>query len=173
VSLSVLPNCKINELQNQNMKPSRKHLFSPCSVLSRIVFYLLLGFASGANAQARDHALYASALAEQSAVLATLERLVNIETGTGDAKGLAEMGQLLESELRAVGAEVERHPALAGVVGDNIVGTLKGSGTRKILLMAHMDTVYPRGTLAKAPLRIAGNLATTLNEDGAASSSLA
>jgi glutamate carboxypeptidase len=128
-------------------------------VLSRIVFSLLLSIASGANAQARDQALYASALAEQSAVIATLERLVNIETGTGDAKGLAEMGLLLERELRAMGAAVERYPALAGVVGDNIVGTLKGSGTRKILLMAHMDTVYPRGTLAKAPFRIAGNQA--------------
>jgi glutamate carboxypeptidase len=141
------------------MEPSRTQLFSPGPVLSRIVFSLLLSIASGANAQARDQALYASALAEQSAVIATLERLVNIETGTGDAKGLAEMGLLLERELRAMGAAVERYPALAGVVGDNIVGTLKGSGTRKILLMAHMDTVYPRGTLAKAPFRIAGNQA--------------
>ena len=103
--------------------------------------------------------LMAAARAEQSALMETLERLVNIETGTGDAEGMAAMGRLLEHELRAVGASVTRHKPDAGVVGENIVGRIPGKGPRKLLLIAHMDTVYARGTLARSPFRIEGNRA--------------
>ena len=37
--------------------------------------------------------------------------------------------------------------------------TFTGTGTKKILLLAHMDTVYPRGMLAKQPFRIKGDRA--------------
>ncbi|MGJ7609019.1 glutamate carboxypeptidase [Variovorax sp. LT1R20] len=104
-------------------------------------------------------ALLASANSEQSAVLKTLEALVNIETGTGDKIGMAQMGDYLVQRLSALGAEVERIPAAADVVGDNIVGRLKGNGTKNFLLIAHMDTVYPRGYLATAPFHIDGNKA--------------
>ena len=109
--------------------------------------------------QSRDAALLSAATAEQSAVVQTLERLVNIETGTGDAPGLAAMAQLLETELKALGATVTRHPAQAGVVGEKLVGHIPGKGSKKLLLMAHMDTVYVHGTLAKAPFRVDGNRA--------------
>ena len=39
------------------------------------------------GAQTRDEALLAASTAEQTAVLRTLERLVNIETGTGNEEG--------------------------------------------------------------------------------------
>ena len=110
-------------------------------------------------AQARDDALFDAATAEQPAVLKTLERLVAIETGTGTADGMAAMADLLESELVAVGATVTRHKAVGPVVGENIVGRIAGGGGRKLLLIAHMDTVYPKGTLAKAPFHVEGNLA--------------
>ncbi len=103
--------------------------------------------------------LMAAATAEQAALMKTLERLVNIETGTGDAAGMAAMGKLLEQELHAVGATVTRHKPDAGVAGENIVGRIPGKGPRKLLLIAHMDTVYPKGTLAKTPFRIDGNRA--------------
>jgi glutamate carboxypeptidase len=107
----------------------------------------------------KNEALLAVATAEQPAVVKTLERLVNIETGTADAIGLASMGTFLEAELKALGATVTRSKATEGVAADNIVGRIEGKGTRKIMLMAHMDTVYARGTLEKAPFRIDGNRA--------------
>lgn len=112
-----------------------------------------------AQAQARDDALLAAATTAQPEVVKTLERLVNIETGTGNAEGMTAMGQLLEAELKALGATVTRHAPAAGVVGDNIVGRIEGKGGKKLLLMSHMDTVYVKGTLAKAPFRIEGNRA--------------
>jgi glutamate carboxypeptidase len=121
---------------------------------------LILGALSlGANAQMRDDALLAAATAAQGATLQTLERLVNIETGTGNAQGLSAMAQLLETELTALGAKVTRHKAAGDVVGDNLVGRLTGTGSKRFLLMAHMDTVYPPGALAKAPFRVDGNRA--------------
>jgi glutamate carboxypeptidase len=115
--------------------------------------------ASAAPVAAPDAALLAAATAEQPKVLRTLERLVNIETGTGDAEGMAAMGQLLETELKAVGATVTRHQAVGNVVGQNIVGRIAGRGGKRLLLLAHMDTVYVRGTLAKAPFRVQDNRA--------------
>jgi glutamate carboxypeptidase len=40
-----------------------------------------------------------------------------------------------------------------------VVARFEGTGTRRVMLLAHMDTVYPRGTLAKRPFRVDGNRA--------------
>lgn len=114
---------------------------------------------SSAWAQRRDNGLFDAATAEQAAVVKTLERLVNIESGTGDAEGIAAAGAMLEAELKALGFTVTRQKAAGNVVGDNIVGRLKGRGGKNLLLLSHMDTVYPRGMLAKAPFRVEGNKA--------------
>jgi glutamate carboxypeptidase len=120
---------------------------------------LITGALFGNSFAQKNEALLAIATAEQPAVVKTLERLVNIETGTADAPGLAAMGSFLDTELKALGATVTRSKAAEGVVADNIVGRFEGKGSRKIMLMAHMDTVYARGTLEKAPFRIEGNRA--------------
>ncbi|MES2533654.1 MAG: glutamate carboxypeptidase [Pseudomonadota bacterium] len=116
-------------------------------------------FAPAAFAQKRDNVLFDAATAEQPAVLKTLETLVNIETGTGDSEGLAAAGNYLEGELKSLGFTVTRHKSAGIVVGDNIVGKLKGRGGKNLLLISHMDTVYLKGTLAKAPFRVEGNKA--------------
>lgn len=127
--------------------------------------YLLIGMGclaltlAGPAVAQKDDALFAAAAAEQTSAVKTLERLVNIETGTGNAEGLAAMADFLEGELKAIGATVTRHKAVAPAVGDNIVARIEGKGGKRILLMAHMDTVYAKGTLAKAPFRIDGNRA--------------
>jgi glutamate carboxypeptidase len=128
-------------------------------LLARTLAAAAIGLALLPARAQRDDALLAAATAERPAAVQTLERLVNIETGTGHAEGLAAMGQLLEAELRSVGATVTRHPAAPPAVGDNIVGRIEGRGGRKLMLMAHMDTVYAKGTLEKAPFRIDGNRA--------------
>lgn len=108
---------------------------------------------------AKDEAIYAAATNARTGVVQTLQDLVNIETGTGDTIGIPQMSQYLYDRLASLGATVTKHPADAGVVGDNIVGTFKGTGGKKILLIAHMDTVYPRGALRNAPFRVDGNRA--------------
>ena len=43
--------------------------------------------------------------------------------------------------------------------GDNIVASLSGSGKGKVLLIAHMDTVFKKGDAAARPFRIEGGRA--------------
>ena len=120
---------------------------------------IFLQFGTGTCYAQRNDSLMVAAKAEQPALMKTLEHLVSIETGTGDAAGMAEMENFLESQLKGVGASVTRHKAADGVVGENIVGELQGRGGKRLLLIAHMDTVYARGKLASAPFRIEGDKA--------------
>jgi glutamate carboxypeptidase len=101
-----------------------------------------------------DKKLMAAATAEAPALAKTLERMIRIESGTGDAEGLAAMATLLETELKTRGATVERVKPTGGIAGDIIVARLAGTGSKKLLLIGHMDTVYQRGTAEKAPFHI-------------------
>jgi glutamate carboxypeptidase len=80
-----------------------------------------------------------------------LARLVAIDSGTGDAEGLKAVGAIYAGELGALGAEVERLAPTPPTVGDNVVATLTGTGKGRILLLAHMDTVFSRGDVAAHP----------------------
>jgi glutamate carboxypeptidase len=99
--------------------------------------------------------LLSAATTEAPRVTATLEQLVNIETGTGDAAGMAAMADYLEGRLKALGATVERVKPKGETKGDIIVARLQGTGKSNLLLIGHMDTVYQRGALAKAPFHVA------------------
>lgn len=101
-----------------------------------------------------DAALLKAATAEAPAVTGTLKSLVEIETGSGDAEGLETLGRYLESRFAQGGGSVSRVKPVAGTVGDIIVARWKGSGRGKLLLIAHMDTVYQKGALAKAPFKV-------------------
>ena len=109
-----------------------------------------------------DAALLKAATAQAPAVTATLKSLVEIETGTGDAEGMAAMGQYLAAAFTARGGTIERVKPTGGVVGDIIVARWKGTGKGKLLLISHMDTVYQRGALARAPFRLADSAAGPL-----------
>lgn len=104
---------------------------------------------------APDKALLAAATAAAPAVTPTLQQLVEIETGSTDAEGMAAMANYLESRFQALGATVERIKPKGNAKGDIIVATLKGTGKSNLLLLGHMDTVYLHGALAKAPFRVA------------------
>jgi glutamate carboxypeptidase len=86
------------------------------------------------------------------------ERLVNIDSGTGDAEGMTAVGDIAIEELKKLGATIETVSS-APAAGDNIVATFTGTGKGKVLLMAHMDTVFAKGAAAARPFRIEGGRA--------------
>ncbi|HBW09130.1 MAG: glutamate carboxypeptidase [Pseudomonas sp. BICA1-14] len=114
---------------------------------------LCLSSLSAMAAEIKPAELLEQAKAEQSAYIATVKQLVAVDTGTGQAEGLATVSQMLVERLQALGAEVSTSPA-APSAGDNIVGTLKGSGGKDFLLMVHYDTVFAEGTAAERPFRM-------------------
>lgn len=91
--------------------------------------------------------------------LKLLETLVNIDSGTGDKVGGQKASELISGELRKLGMTVELVPAELATLPDNVVATLKGTGKGRILMIAHSDTVFGPGTVARRPFRIAGNRA--------------
>lgn len=124
--------------------------------------------APAAAARPADSALQARTQAEVGAYLKTLEGLVAIESGSRDLEGLKRMAAVVADRLRAAGMQVELkparapdfHPQLKGAeLGSSVYATRSGTGTKKVLLIAHMDTVYPRGMAAKQPFRIDGDRA--------------
>lgn len=131
-----------------------------------IFFSLRRSFAGGllfmgaalVSAAPRDEQVFAAAERFRPAGLALLERLVNIDSGTGHAPGLERVAGIVAEELTRLGAKVELSPA-APVAGKNIVATFTGLGTGRVLLVAHIDTVWPVGETLRRPFRIAGNRA--------------
>jgi glutamate carboxypeptidase len=110
----------------------------------------------------------AEVAAEFPKFMTSLQAICNIESGSADLEGLAQMERWVTERLRAAGMEVQSIPMKApadhillkgATLGNAVYGRLKGTGSKKVLLIAHMDTVYPRGTLAKQPFRIDGNRA--------------
>ena len=118
---------------------------------------ITLAFNAGASFAAPDTKLLAAATQAQPAVIESLKELVGIETGSADAEGLAKMATLLDNRLKALGFKTERRKSAVGAGADIVVGTLAGSGKKRIMLQAHMDTVYERGILQSQPYKIEGN----------------
>ncbi len=83
-----------------------------------------------------------------------LQRLVDIDSGTGDAEGGRKVADLLADALRASGAEVTISQAEGAGLGPNLVATVNGSGKGRVLLIGHLDTVFEPGTAAKRPFRM-------------------
>ncbi|MEE4219773.1 M20/M25/M40 family metallo-hydrolase [Pseudomonas viridiflava] len=130
--------------------------FRRTSVASVIAFSIL---STGAfAAEISPEQLLKKAETEQTAFLETVKQLVDVDTGTGQAPGLETISALLVERLKALGAEVTTTPATPSA-GDNIVGAIKGSGTRSFLLMVHYDTVFGPGTAAKRPFKQDGERA--------------
>lgn len=131
-------------------------LFKPARTPRAAAALLALATLGALPARAApDEALLAAARAAQPAVVQTLREMVAIESGTMDAPGLARMVDYAEGRLKALGLQVDRRKTSGR--SDLLVGTLRGSGQRKLMLMAHLDTIYWPGTLASQPIRQEGN----------------
>jgi len=76
-------------------------------------------------------------------VIDLLRDLVELESPTGD---VAAMRDRMADELRALGAEV-------ALDGEHVRADFPGAGA-PLVLLGHVDTVWPRGTLARMPWRL-------------------
>ena len=79
--------------------------------------------------------------AESAAVLALLEKYVSMPSGSNDVADVTALAEVIAGDLRALGIDVQLHTGLG--LGPIIEGTY-GNGPQKVMLMGHMDTVFPR-----------------------------
>ncbi|WP_408160456.1 M20/M25/M40 family metallo-hydrolase [Herbaspirillum lusitanum] len=104
---------------------------------------------------------------EKPAMIDTMRDLVGIESGSKDLEGLARIAALIKERLTQLGGKVElldapevyRMDDTQPKLGQIVHAEFKGNGKRKIMLIAHMDTVYLRGMLKDQPFRVDGDKA--------------
>ncbi len=110
--------------------------------------------AGGAFAAPRNENVHAAVEANRDGALGLLRDLVNIDSGSGDVEGGNKVAALLAARLSALGGAVRREPTEAPGLPDNLVAVWHGRGKGKILIIAHLDTVFGPGTAAARPFRM-------------------
>ncbi|WP_460149150.1 M20/M25/M40 family metallo-hydrolase [Pseudomonas sp. S3_E10] len=114
---------------------------------------LALPFALPAYSAEPHKQIQAHAEQYKAEALKLLERLVNIDSGSGYGPGLTQVSDIAVDELKQFGFSIERVPD-AAANSNHVIATLKGTGKARILLMAHMDTVFKEGSAAERPFHI-------------------
>ncbi len=90
-------------------------------------------------------------------MIAGLKPWIETESPTFDAAAVNRMMDVVQHDLAALGARVERIPGRMGL-GDSVRATMPHpkAGEGGILLLGHMDTVHPVGTLKQLPFKREG-----------------
>ena len=130
---------------------------------------LLVAPAHAQLAPSPDAAVQSAAASQRQPLLDSLKEFVNIETGSRDHEGITQATELLGNKLRALGGQVEfiepqeatnyRMMDTPDKIGRMVKATWRGTGSKRILMIAHIDTVYPKAMAAKQPFRIEGDKA--------------
>jgi len=89
----------------------------------------------------------------QSAILDTIEQLVTLESPSDVKAAVDRVATVLTSRFEQLGGKIRIHPAEK--FGNHLQVDFQGkSGGKPLLLLGHMDTVYPVGTISKMPFRV-------------------
>ena len=144
--------------------------FAPLSLMFRsapLALALAMAGLSGSALAAPKADIQALAQKHQQPLLDTLRDLVHIESGSKDMEGVEQIANYVAGKLREQGGKVEilqptdvyRLGDTPEKIGPMVHAEFKGKGTSRIMLIAHMDTVYLRGMLKDQPFRIDGERA--------------
>ncbi|WP_392455588.1 M20/M25/M40 family metallo-hydrolase [Chryseomicrobium aureum] len=94
----------------------------------------------------------------KSTQLNLLEELCNIDSGSGNIKGNKELVEIIKKQLQLIGAEIEE--IYNPYYGTHILARInKGIFSEKLILAAHLDTVFKEGDAKKHPFRVDGEFA--------------
>jgi glutamate carboxypeptidase len=92
---------------------------------------------------------------QQATYLEELRQLCAIECPTASKAGVDEAAAWVRRWVAARGWDLRDWPDQTA--GDGLVATVRGAGQLRIMLVAHLDTVYPVGIAAQRPLRTEGD----------------
>lgn len=129
------------------------------SAAAAVLLVLAMLWGTDAASAEPDQRIYQAAKENRQSALDFLKQIVDIDSGTGDVAGGNKVAAILASRLRALGAQIQRQAAEAQGLPDNLIATFHGSGKGKILIIAHLDTVFGPGTVAVRPFRCDANRA--------------
>ena len=110
-----------------------------------LVFCLVTPFALPAHAalSRAEAKMVATVDAQYERSVALLEKLVNQNSGTLNLPGVTAVGKMMRSELEALGFKVVWQPMDAVQRAGHLIATRTGKpGTKRMLLIGHLDTVF-------------------------------
>jgi len=91
-------------------------------------------------------------------VIEGIRRWVTIESPTYDASGVEAVLDEVEKDFEGLPVTFDRRPGVDGYAGILKVSTAEPSNEKPILVLTHMDTVHPKGTLTgRLPFRRDGD----------------
>jgi glutamate carboxypeptidase len=122
-----------------------------------VALFCFAGVSQGA-AQ-RDKTVYQAVEASRPGAIELLKEIVDVDSGSGDIAGGKRVESILSAPLQAAGATVRTVPAEVSGVAPNLVAVFHGTGKARVLIIAHVDTVFGPGTVAKRSFRIEGDRA--------------
>ena len=112
-------------------------------MLCSSVAFIALSPAAHAQLSSPETKIVATVDAEYERSVALLERLVNQNSGTMNFAGVKTVGDMMRAELEPLGFKVEWiDMAKAGRAGHLIASKPGKKGAKKLLLIAHLDTVF-------------------------------
>ena len=90
-------------------------------------------------------------------------REMNVDCGSYTPDGVNVIADLCQARFEGGGWAVERvrHEPDEGQeqLGDLVIGRLEGSGSKRVLMIGHTDTVFDTGTVAERPFATQGDRA--------------
>jgi glutamate carboxypeptidase len=86
-------------------------------------------------------------------IVQTIRNLVEIESPSDSKPAVDQLGALLAGRFEGLGGHAKLHRAQD--FGDHLQVDFAGKRGKPVLLLGHCDTVYPLGTLASMPCRMA------------------
>ena len=90
-----------------------------------------------------------------------LKTLVNIDSGSLDIEGINAVGRVLAERLGRAGFAMRSQALPVPERGTMLIAEKQGAGKGKLLILGHLDTVWPKGTVSEWPFQLLdGGLAT-------------
>lgn len=90
--------------------------------------------------------------AKEQEMIGFLRRLVNIDSGSDNPEGIARVAKMIGDKLNETGFSVKYldYPDIC----THLKATKSGTTSREVMVIGHMDTLFPKGTASKRPFTI-------------------
>ena len=88
-----------------------------------------------------------------SAMVELTEEIINVDSPSNDIAGIQKVADILSAKMREIGMQTRQRDS--GKQGMALIGELPGEeGLQPVILLGHMDTVFPKGTVEQRPFKL-------------------
>lgn len=90
-----------------------------------------------------------------SAMIELTEKIINVDSPSNDVAGIQKVADILSAKMKNLGMETRQRDS--GKQGMVLIGELPGEKElQPVILLGHMDTVFPKETVKQRPFKIEG-----------------